>query len=197
MNPRPALALCFAALLAAPAGATSVRSLGIRELAAGAALVFEGRALAREVRASGRAGLRTCVRFEVLEVLKGPAPSGPLELCFAGGRAGRRERRVEGASAPAPGERGVYFVGEGAEGRVHPLLGWDQGRFPVREGPEPVVTTAGGQPIRALDPASEGPPAGPSRGVARGALLAPAGERGLGPEAFKARLREILAEVAP
>jgi len=193
------LVLAGAALLAGGgAQAASVRSVSMSEMLGGAELVFEGRAIGRRTAEDGGVGaVRTCVRFEVLEVLKGPAPGGPLELCFAGGRAGRRARRGQGVQAPAPGERGVKLVGEGAEGRVHPLLGWDQGRFPVREGPEPVVTTAGGQPIRALDPASEGPPAGPSRGVARGALLAPAGERGLGPEAFKARLREILAEVAP
>jgi hypothetical protein len=197
MHTRPALALCLAALLAAPAGATTVRSLGIRELAARAGLVFEGRALASEVREAPRGGIRTCVRFEVLEVLKGAAPREPLELCFAGGSVGRRTRRVEGVHPPEPGERGVYFVDSEAPGRVHPLLGWDQGRFPVREGPDPVVTTAGGEPVRALDPESEGRAVGPSRGVARGALVAPPGMRGMAPEAFKARLREILAEAAP
>jgi hypothetical protein len=68
-----------------------------------------------------------------------------------------------------------------------------------------VVTTAAGEPIVALDPAREGRAVGPSRGVARGALVAPeaaTGEApeaaaGMAPEAFKARLREILAEGAP
>jgi hypothetical protein len=197
MKPRSALALSFAALLAAPAGATSVRSLGIRELAARAALVFEGRALAQEVRAEAGGGLRTCVRFQVLEVVKGTAPAGPLVLCFSGGRAGARERRVEGMDPPAPGERGIYFVGADAARRVHPLLGWDQGRFKVREGAAAEVTTAGGDAVVSLEPAREGRAAGPSRGVARGALVAPPGEAGMTPEDFKARLREILAEGAP
>jgi hypothetical protein len=197
MTLRPALALCFAALLAAPAGATSVRSLGIRELAARAALVFEGRAAAREVRGEPGGALRTCVRFEVLEVLKGTAPAGALELCFSGGRAGSRERRVESMDPPAPGERGIYFVASEAWRRVHPLLGWDQGRFKVREGAAPQVTTAGGEPVVALEPALEGRAVGASRGVARGALVAPLGEAGMTPEVFKARLREILAEAAP
>jgi hypothetical protein len=193
-----ALALCLAALPAAPAAATSVRSLGIRELAAGAGLVFEGRALASEVRDAPGGGLRTCVRFEVLEVLKGSAGPGPLELCFAGGSAGRRTRRVEGSEAPATGERGVYFVRDPVGSGVHPLLGWDQGRFLVHEAAGAAeVTTAGGEPILALDPGREGRAAGPSRGVARGALVAPPGARGMEPEAFKARLREILAEAAP
>jgi hypothetical protein len=197
MDRRLALALSLAALLAAPAGATTVRSLGVRELAGRAGFVFEGRALASEVRAGGGGAIRTCVRFAVLEVLKGPPLAGPLELCFAGGRVGARERVVHGMHVPEPGERGVYFVERLEDGRVHPLLGWDQGRFLVREGPEPEVTTADGEPVADLDPAQEGRATGPSRGVARGALRAPPGARGLSPDAFKARVRALLAEGAP
>jgi hypothetical protein len=193
---RLALALALAAPLGAPAHATSVRSLGIRELAAEAELVFEGRALASEVRAEGDA-IRTCVRFEVIEVLKGPAVASPLELCFAGGTLGARTRRVHGVRAPEPGERGIYFVHRLGAPRVHPLLGWDQGRFRVREGDAPEVTSAAGEPVEALEPAREGRALGPSEGVARGARLAPPGGRGLDPDAFKLRLREILAEAAP
>jgi hypothetical protein len=190
------LPLLLAVLAGAPARATSVRSLGIRELAARAGLVFEGRALAREVRAEGPA-IRTCVQFEVLELLKGPAVASPLELCFAGGTLGARTRQVHGMHAPEPGERGIYFVDRLGAPRVHPLLGWDQGRFLVREGAAPEVTTAAGAPVAALEPAEEGRALGPSRGVARGARLARPGGRGLAPDAFKARLREILAEPAP
>jgi len=188
------LGLLLAALLALPAGATSVRSLGVRELAAQAGLVFEGRVLAGEVREGPRGGLRTCLRFEVLDVLKGPPVASPLELCFAGGTRGGRSVRVEGMRHPRPGERGVYFVARSERGRVHPLLGWDQGRFLVREGAAPFVTSASGEPVIALEPAQEGPARGPSRGVARGARLGAPGGRGLAPDAFKARLREILAE---
>ncbi len=186
----------LAALPAPPAGATTVRSLGIRELASRAELVFEGRVLDREVRAEGRA-LRTCVRFAVLEVLKGPEVAGPLQLCFAGGSLGPRSRHVHGMRYPAPGERGVYFVAQLDADRVNPLLGWDQGRFLVREGAEPEGTSADGEPVVALEPAEEGPARGPSAGVARGPRLASPGGRGLGPDAFKRRLREILGEAGP
>jgi hypothetical protein len=188
---RLALLPLLAALLGTPAHATTVRSIGIRELARRAELVFEGRVRAREVRAEGHA-LRTCVRFEVLEVLKGPAVQSPLALCFAGGSQGGRSRRVEGMHYPAPGERGIYFVDRLGADRVHPLLGWDQGRFLVREGPVPEITTAGGEPVQGLEPADEGAARGPSEGVARGARLAPPGVRGLEPAAFKRQLREIL-----
>jgi hypothetical protein len=192
---RLALLPLLAALLGTPAHATTVRSLGIRELAQRAELVFEGRVRDREVRAEGRA-LRTCVRFDVLEVLRGPAVESPLALCFGGGSLGARSRRVHGMHHPAPGERGIYFVDRLDADRVHPLLGWDQGRFLVREGPVPEITTAGGEPVLGLEPADEGRARGPSEGVARGARLAPPGVRGLDPDAFKRRLREIL-EGAP
>jgi hypothetical protein len=187
------LAGCLAAAVAAPSAATTVRSLSVRDLALGAALVFEGRALAREARADGGA-IRTCVRFEVLEVLLGPPVASPLELCFAGGTLAGRTRRVEGMRVPPPGERGIYFAKPLGEAHVHPLLGWDQGRFLVREGPEPAVTTASGDPVAALEPERAPRAEGPSRGVARGALLAPRGGRALSPTEFKERVRALAAE---
>jgi hypothetical protein len=193
MTRRLPLLLLLGAALAAPAGATSVRSLGVRELAREAALVFEGRALASEARATRGGGIRTCVRFEVVEVLKGPPQPGPLELCFAGGALGGRRLRIAGMRPPEPGERGVYFVARQGGGRVHPLLGWDQGRFPIREAEQPIVTTADGAPVLALEPAEEGRETGPSSGIARGVRT---GGAGLAPAAFKARVRELAAEPA-
>jgi hypothetical protein len=185
--------LAAAALLGPAAGATSVRSLSVGELARRAELVFEGRALAREVREEHGA-LRTCVQFEVLEVLKGPPVASPLELCFSGGASRSRLRLVEGLRVPGPGERGVYFVARLGAERVNPLLGWDQGRFPVREGAEPEVVTADGRPVAGLELPPPGPPPRvPGGRVARGARLAAPGHRGMRPAAFKARLREILA----
>jgi hypothetical protein len=194
MGPLRLLALALAALAAAPAGATSLRSLSVRELLARAELVFEGRVLERTSRelAPNRA-IRTCVRVEVLEVVKGPAVASPLELCFAGGTVGVRTRVVHGVDVPEPGERGVYFVDDLDAPRVNPLAGWSQGRFRVREGPSPEVTTADGRPVVEL--LEREPPArGPSDGVARGARVGAAGARGLDPADFKARLRALLAE---
>ena len=192
------LALGLLALAAAPAAATTVRSLSVSELLARAELVFEGRAVARETRELAPDGaIRTCVRFEVLAVVKGPPVASPLVLCFSGGTVGTRTRAVHGVDPPEPGERGFYFVEALDAPRVHPLAGFDQGRFRVRgaKGAEE-VTTADGRPVAAVDAAT--PPAtGPSDGVARGARLARRGERGLAPEAFAARLRELLAEPGP
>lgn len=196
MPPRLAIALAAAALLAAPARATTVRSLDVGELAAQAGLVFEGRVLARESRAGARGAIRTCVAFEVLDVVKGPAIATPYELCFAGGASGRRAVRVDGMRYPEPGEHGIYFVADPRGGRVNPLLGWDQGRFLVQGGAAPFVATADGAPVAdvARDPA---PAPGPSRGVARGARIARPGEGALTPAAFKARVRELAGAGAP
>ena len=97
---------------------------------------------------------------------------------------------------PEPGERGIYFVAELGRTRMHPLLGWDQGRFPIREGQDPVVTTADGEPVLAVDPAAEGAETGPSRGVARGVRTGDGRARGLAPEAFKSRIRARVSEGA-
>jgi hypothetical protein len=184
------ITLLAALLLAEPGAATTVRSLDVGEHAQRAELVFEGRVLARATRAGAGGALRTCVSFEVLEVVKGPAVASPYELCFAGGASGERALRVDGMRYPDPGERGIYFVAAVRGGRVNPLLGWDQGRFLVQGGDAPYVTTADGAPV--ADVARDAPPApGPSRGVARGARVARPGERGLAPAAFKARVREL------
>jgi hypothetical protein len=191
------LGLAAAALLAGHgAHAASVRSLSVSEMLAGAELVFEGRAVGRRTAEDGGpGGLRTCVRFEVLEVLKGPAVSSPLELCFAGGRSRYGvSRSVMGLDRPMLGERGIYFVGSLADPYlVHPLVGWDQGRFKVAA--DETVTTSAGDPVLGVDA-----DAGAANGaqVARGARVGKRGARsGAAPmdaAAFKARLRELLAE---
>ena len=184
-------------LLAHTAQASSVLSVSVDEMIDRSELVFEGRVIGRRFADDGDAKhLRTCVRFEVLEVVKGPQVASPLELCFAGGRSKRGvAREVAGLQHPAPGERGIYFVESLAKPRISPLFGWDQGRFLVGRGGD--VRTAGGKPVLALD---ETAPVGDgiSDGVARGARVAEPGARGGAPAmdaaAFKARVRELAAE---
>ena len=178
-----------------PADASTVRSVSVAELVASAELVFDGRVVALAVEGAG-AAIRTCARFEVIELLKGPAAPGPLELCFAGGRANGIRRRVAGVALPELGERGFYFVADQGAPTVHPLVGWSQGHFRVSPAPLEVVTTEDGQPVVALD--AEGPhPGGPSPGIARGAQVARPGARSSGAldaAAFRARLRALLGE---
>jgi hypothetical protein len=185
-----------ALLLAQGAGASSVRSVSVDEMIDRAELVFEGRVLGRRFVDDGDANhLRTCVRFEVLEVVKGPEVQSPLELCFAGGRSKAGvERSVAGLHHPSPGEHGVYFVDSLTDPRISPLSGWDQGRFLV--GRHGDMRTASGKPVVGLDgTAAAG--GGVSSGVARGARVAEPGARSgaaMDVGAFKARVRELAAE---
>jgi hypothetical protein len=192
------LAVAGAALFTVQgASASSVRSVSVNEMIDRSEVVFEGRVLGRRVVDDGDAKhLRTCVRFEVLDVVKGGDLASPLELCFAGGRAkSGTTRGIAGMNLPAPGEHGIYFVESLADGNFSPLLGWDQGRFVVsREGK---VSTAGGLGVVALD-ASSTDEDGISDGVALGARVAHPGARGaaapMDAEAFKARVRELAGE---
>lgn len=191
------LALAGAALLTgSAAAATTVLPVSVHEMIEDAELVFEGRAVGRRTAEDGGpGGLRTCVRFEVLEVLKGPAVESPLELCFAGGRSRYGVRRsVMGLEQPLLGEHGIYFVASpGDPYRLHPLVGWDQGRFKVAR--DHTVTTAAGDPVVALD--GDGDEAAQG-GAARGARVARRHARGAAPamdaRAFKERVRELVAE---
>ena len=192
------LAVAGAALFAAQdASASSVRSVSVNDMIDRAEVVFEGRVLGRRIVDDGDAKhLRTCVRFEVLEVVKGGDLASPLELCFAGGRSKAGiTRGIAGLDLPAPGEHGIYFVESLADGRFSPISGWDQGRFVV--GRSGAVSTAGGQGVVALD-GSAADEDGLSNGVALGARTAQPGARGaaaaMDVDAFKARVRELAEE---
>jgi|GEM_PF-1891941 len=185
------------ALAAAPsAQASTVRSVSMAEMVARAELVFDGRVLEVHVeQPAGPQSIRTCARFEVIEVLKGAAVTGPLELCFAGGAVPGLRRVVAGVALPEVGERGFYFVDDLGAPRVHPLTGWAQGHFRVAPGPVEVVTTEDGQPVVAVE--ADDPRAGAlSRGVARGARVAPPGSRApaLDAATFAARVRALAGE---
>jgi hypothetical protein len=205
------VAFCLAPLLlAAPAAASSQRAKSVEELLTEAEAVFEGRVVGLEVEDGVTRPIRTCARFQVLEVVKAPPRGLPatVRLCFAGGRGRAGERSVEGVHVPALGEHGVYFVESLARPLVNPLLGWDQGRFRILadpDRPEGFVASADGRGVASVDDGRGAPP-GLSDGVARGVGLAeaPAATPGaaglrrgpparpLTPDEFKQRLRALL-----
>lgn len=191
---------------ARPAAASTVRAVSVEALLAEAELVFEGRVVAVETSADDPRRLRTCVRFETIDVLKAPA-SGvpvPLRLCFSGGAGPRGARRVEGVTIPALGEHGIYFVESTTRPLANPLLGWEQGRFRVvtdPDDPEGHVTSADGRDVLAVDDGRGADP-GLSDGVAQGVSVGTnaaeaagqrrAARRALSPALFKQRLRTLL-----
>jgi len=192
------LACAAAALLAQSSGATTVRSVSMSQMALAAELVFEGRVLTQESRGEG-GKIRTCIEFEVIEVVKGPPIDSPLELCFSGGTHKGQTRRIHGMRHPQPGERGIYFVETLRESRVNPLLGWEQGHFRIAIDGSNAVETADGRPVVSVEPDDE-TGAQLSGGVARGARVSSRQARSantpapLTSDEFKARVRALLEE---
>jgi hypothetical protein len=121
-------------LLASPlmSSASTVLELEFSEVVQEAELVFEGRVLSVEAREDGRV-IYTQVVFELLDIIKGSHDQQTIELHFLGGRIGNRELRVAEMHVPSVGETGVYFVESLSEALVHPLVGWDQGRFLIQQ----------------------------------------------------------------
>lgn len=116
--------------MALPVFATSVRQLAFAELCDRADLIIEGRVVATDARNEGPGrGIRTYVRIEVLDRLKGPAVGTEIELRFAGGSVAGRTMSVGDMRMPAVGEVGIYFVESLGRSQIHPLVGWDQGHF--------------------------------------------------------------------
>lgn len=168
--------------LAAPAHATTVLELEFSEVVQEAELVFEGRVLSAEAREDGRM-IYTKVVFELLDIIKGQHDQQTIELDFLGGRIGTRELRVSELHAPVPGETGIYFVQSLSDPLVHPLVGWDQGRFLIQQDAagnrhvmsadaRPVVGVESSAQPAEVQPAS---PAGEdmkgiSKGVAKGVI---------------------------
>jgi hypothetical protein len=143
--------------------------------------------------------IHTCARFDIIEILKGPALGNTIELCFAGGTKDGFRRRIEGMVYPARGETGIYFVESLTEHYVSPFYGWHQGHFrSVATGSRVTrgVQVLDGRPVVSVD-RTDFRPDGLSDGVARGIRVMP--PRGAGRpitlEGFKARLREMLEEL--
>jgi hypothetical protein len=201
MKPRLLAPLLLIALVAAASGlprmapASSVEAISFERLAAQATLVFEGRVRSQEVRRQRqgpKAWIWTCLRFEVKEVVKGSVATPELELCFLGGTLGADTLSVSDMAYPKVGERGVFFVARPGRLQANPLLGWDQGRFPINDSEE--VCAANGKPVVGLS-RDAGRRDRLSNGVARGVRVqgdpSQPGARGLSPDAFKRRIREI------
>jgi hypothetical protein len=152
-------------LLSSPsaATATTLLQLGFDEIVASSELVFEGRVVSVEARETGPRSIHTYVKFEIHEVVKGDYRDSFLELRYLGGRVGNMQMEVSEMNVPEPGETGVYFVESLREMQVHPLVGWSQGHFLVKQDSSGMsrVHTASDQPIRNVVPDGTGATAVP------------------------------------
>ena len=106
---------------------------------------------------------------------------------------------ISSMQIPNKGERGVYFVESIANRQVHPLYGWNQGRFLILNDPDGTsrVHTAQGNPIAALEKTAAPAVAAITDGATARAfgveiVADPVRRaRALTPAAFKQRIRDI------
>jgi hypothetical protein len=151
--------------------ATTIRAVTFEELLQYAEFVFEGRVIAVESVMPPNSRLpRTCVLFEISEVLKGSHSDDTVDLCFLGGVSGEYTVHVANMQYPKLDEKGIYFVKSLAGQYANPFYGWNQGHFLIKTDPDTssnYVTTAGGQPVTGIA-LEEAPPHMLSKGVAIG-----------------------------
>lgn len=200
MIQRAVSALIAAVVLAAGLPASTVVPVSVREMAGGSEFVFEGRVILLEaVRPEGSKNIFTRVLFEVTDVLKGDHDRPTVALDFMGGTIGSLTLSISDLQLPKKGERGIYFVESRRRRQVHPLYGWNQGRFLIlddRDG-NPRVHTARGRPVRSVGEAPAPGVAALRAGVPDAALgvevaADPAEDgNGLSPAEFKRRLRDL------
>jgi hypothetical protein len=121
------------AVLCFPTLASTILMVSFEDVVKNSELVFEGVVISQETRSSSLNGSPyTYFTFEILDVLKGSAPSGEyITLGFAGGTIDGNTLVVHDLQMPALSEKGIYFVESLASQLVNPLYGWQQGHYLV------------------------------------------------------------------
>ena len=201
-------------LAPSPASASTILGVSVVTLVAQSSLVFEGVVTDHEpaFRTTGGDG-RTCVRFDVVDVVKGNDPRPhPQTLCFSGGTVDGMTMQIAESAIPAVGEHGIYFVESTDKPLVNPLFGWSQGHLRI-EGALVLRKASGvaaksrggrvlserGRPVVAITPGGAQRAPWISGGVAAGVVEGSADDpfAGLPPDEVKRKLRALLEEIAP
>jgi hypothetical protein len=198
----------------ARASASTILGVSVTTLLAESSLVFEGVVTHHEPAFRTAGGdVRTCVRFDVVDVVKGNDPRPhPQTLCFSGGTVDGMTMRIAESAIPAVGEHGIYFVESTDKPLVNPLFGWSQGHLRI-EGAVVVRKASGeaagsrggrvlserGRPVVAITPGGAQRAPWISGGVAAGVVEGSADDpfAGLPPDEVKRKLRALLKEIAP
>lgn len=185
------------AFLPSPSIATTIRAVTFAELLKHSEFVFEGRVVAVESGIFPGSRLpRTCVMFEIIEVIKGEHSDDSVDLCFMGGMSGKYTLQVTNMQYPKLDEKGIYFVKSLTRKYPNPLYGWKQGHFLIEADPSTsreCVMTAGRQPVAGLT-SEAAPTKALSTGVARGVKTADQLQmvKAWTVEEFKRNLRSML-----
>ena len=179
------------------AQASSVLQVTFNELVHSSDFIFEGRVIDKRTELNSQGAIHTYVTFQILDVLKGLYPTRTIVLRYLGGAVGDLHLEISDLAPPVTGEKGIYFVESLNRPLVHPLYGWDQGRFLVtpNDGDRAErVLSSNGQPVLGFE-SGPGKATGLSTGTAAGLLVADSGRRSdaitvLG---FKTKIHELLA----
>ncbi len=200
MIQRTVSALATTVVLTCGLWASTVIQVSFQEMVATSEFIFEGTVINQEaIRPDGSTNIFTRVTFAVSDVLKGDYDESAVSLYFMGGTIGSLTLSISDMQIPKNGERGIYFVESIAKRQVHPLYGWNQGRFLIlndRDG-NPRIHTAKGKPVRSVGKIATPTVAALLDGASAAALgvevaADPAGVgSGLTPGAFKQRIRDI------
>lgn len=203
------LVLCGSMALSQSAAGSTIRAVTVGEMLDESALIFEGVVVLHEEGVATAGGdIRTCVLFEVSDVIKGVDPGAELTLCFSGGTAEGVTLAIAGSSIPEEGERGIYFVESVEDRLINPLFGWSQGHFLIKSSsrtksatgaPELASTrveTARGRAVLQVENGTRKQASKLASGVAAGVSegSSPSDANELSPEEFKLQLRGLLEE---
>jgi len=75
----------------------------------------------------------TDVTFEIADLLKGQHKSSTVTLRYLGGFVDGFGSGVSGVKMPELNEHGIYFVADSSKFSAHPLTGWGQGHFILKD----------------------------------------------------------------
>ena len=202
--------LILLTLFAPASQASTIAGVALERMLEDSSLVFEGVVTEHESAFETPEGsIRTCLLFEVSDVIKGDDPGDTLRLCFSGGTVDGLTLEVTGSEIPKTGERGIYFVESTQRRLVNPLFGWSQGHFRIesvsggpgvpgkRAAAVDRVVTERGRPVVDLETDASPHGARLSSGVAAGVVEGESddAQKALSPEAFKDKLRGLLGEL--
>ena len=117
-------------MLGVNVSASLVQPESIKEMAQSSSLIFEGEVSAVASKYSG-SDIVSYVTYNFHDVIKGDEAKRKVTLLYRGGILNGRVEFTSGVDIPSVGERGIYFVRNPAVKYMHPLTGWEQGRYPI------------------------------------------------------------------
>lgn len=121
--------------MASTSNATVLQDLDFPALVAQSRLIFVGSVQSQREELQGEL-VTTYVTFQIETVFKGSVSTHTVELPFTGGQSGGVTTHISGQFIPPVGKRSVFFVANPDAKQINALSGWQQGYFPLVQGPD-------------------------------------------------------------